>query len=457
LLIRFQSAIGNPKSAMPKRSFAMYGNGRPLGLRKRMQIVTAVIILAWATQTLLHQWGYGAEVQPAAGEATEKFVPGSPRFAEGGTLEVRSDAKIYGSEVKLRQICRWADSDAQVFLPVADLVIARMDHGSPFRAITVDQIRTTLHDAGMNLGVVKFAGPLSCTITRSDASYDEQTALRLWAAAKDGKQEDAGTGRLEDDAGTRGRQDAEKENRAALPASESIPASPLPPVPASTSLEPAKSLRTLLAEDLSVRVGIPKEKLAITFNPADEKLLNLSEPLFKFNIQARRARDLGDVSWNVTILSGTGSQKGVVNATARAWQDQIVLSKSVSYGQVIQSDDVAERRVLSDQLPGDPLLERTQVVGQQAARELRVGSVMTARTVDAVPLAKPGQLVTITLTVGSVRIKTVARAVEAGAYGQAIRVRNETTQDTFEVVLTGPQQATMDPLPQGTKLVSNDH
>lgn len=431
----------------------MYGNGRPLGLRKRMQVVTAVILLAWATQTLLHQWGYGAEVPAAPAEdATEKFVPGSARFAEGGTLEVRGDATIYGPEIKLKQICRWADSDAQVFLPVADLVIARVDHGSPFRAITVDQIRTTLHDAGMNLAIVKFAGPMSCTITRSDAHYDEQTALRLWAAAKDSAQDDAVTGR---------RGDGEKEKTDARTASDTIPPSPPLPVtpsasPPSSDESPAKSLRNLLIEDLSVRLSIPKDKLEVTFNPADDKLLNLSEPLFKFNIQPRRVQDLGDVSWNVAVLSGSGSQKGVVNATARAWQTQVVVSKPLTYGQVIQGDDLAERRVLSDQLPGDPLLAREQAVGQQASRELKVGAVMSAHMVDAVPLAKPGQLVTITLTVGSVRVKTVARAMEAGAYGQAIRVRNETTRDTFEVVLIGPQQGTMDPLPEGTKLVSGD-
>lgn len=434
----------------------MYGNGRPLGLRKRMQIVTAVILLAWATQTLLHQWGYGAEVPLPSEQATEKFVPGGPRFAEGATLELRSDATIYGAEVRLKQVCRWADSDAQVFLPVADLVIARIDRGAPFRGVTVDQIRSTLHDAGMNLGVIRFAGPLSCTITRSDANYDEQTALRLWAAAKDGNVGDGPTeGR--GDGETRGRGDGEKETLSPRAASDSIPPSPRPPVsPSLPTQDAAKTLRTLLAEDLSVRLEIPKDQIEITFNPADEKLLNLSEPLFKFNIQGRRARNLGEVSWNVTILSGSGSQKGVVNATARAWQNQIVLTRPLSYGQVIQSDDVTERRVLSDQLPTDPLLDKAQVIGQQAAGELRVGSLMTARTVDAVPLAKPGQLVTITLTVGSIRIKSVARAMESGSYGQAIRVRNETTRDTFEVVLTGPQQATMDPLPQGTKLLASD-
>ena len=76
---------------------------------------------------------------------------------------------------------------------------------------------------------------------------------------------------------------------------------------------------------------------------------------------------------------------------------------------------------------------------------------MTARMVDAVPLVKPGQLVTITVSSGTVQIKTVGRAMEEGAYGQAVKVRNESTRDIFEVVMTGPQQGTLDPLPGTAK------
>ena len=68
---------------------------------------------------------------------------------------------------------------------------------------------------------------------------------------------------------------------------------------------------------------------------------------------------------------------------------------------------------------------------------------MTAPLVEAVPLAKIGQFVTITLNRGSVRVKSVAKALEGGSYGQTIRVKNEATRDVYEVILTGPQEATM--------------
>jgi len=163
-------------------------------------------------------------------------------------------------------------------------------------------------------------------------------------------------------------------------------------------------------------------------------------------------RNLGAVSWDVQILTAGGaggaarrSQKMTIAATARAWQRQVVLNKPLSFKQTIRDGDVAERRVLVDSLDDETLLGIRQVVGQQASRELRPGALMTAKTVQAVPLARPGQFVTVLLNRGAVTVKTVARAMEEGSYGQTIKVKSDATKDVFEVVLTGPQEATLGP------------
>ena len=420
----------------------MHGNGRPLGTRKRIQLLIAIVLIAWATQTLLRQWGYGAEVAPES-QPAEKFVPDAAGVA-GGTLEIRSEAAILGSDVKLKQICRWSDADAKLFSPVADLVIAHVNSKFPFRAISIDEIRSTLHDAGVNLALVKFSGPTSCTVSRSDGDFDEATALRQWAQAKGdgaGKEGDRGTG---------GQGDKEKKHTVApVPLSPGplVPLSSHSAIPASEPSEPVRTLKSQLLNDLAIRLGLPEDQLQVSFNPKDQSLLNLSEPLFAFNIQPRRVRDLGDVSWDVLIVTGASSQKGVIAATARAWQQQVVVRSPLGYHQVIRAEDVMEKRVLSDRLPDDPLLSMSQVVGQQAARELKVGTVISARLIEALPLVRPGQLVTISLVVGTVRVKTVGRALEPGSYGQSVKVRNDATRDIFEVVMTGPQEGTMGPLP----------
>ena len=400
-------------------------NGRPLSKRKKVQLMVALTILAWATQTLLHQWGYGSELR-----AQDRFVPGTARFAAGATLEMRAEATVLGPEVKLRQVCRWSSADEAVFAPLADLVLARFEEGKPFRPVTLDQVRSTLHDAGVNLAVVRFAGATNCAVARSDAEVDEQDALLEWADAKQGKS-------------------VQTPLAATEPVADSAEATGAPVAPASSD---RKTLRDLLIHDLSVRLRVPVEDLHVTFNPKDDAALRLAEPQFRFDIQPKRVRNLGAVSWEVQILTqaaGGGaprrSQKMSVAATARAWQRQVVLSKPLAFKQTIRDSDVTERRVLVDVLDDEPLLGIRQVVAQQAAREMKPGTVMTARTVQPVPLARTGQFVTVHLSRGGVSIKTVARAMEEGSYGQTIKVRNEATKDVYEVVLTGPQEGTLGP------------
>ena len=120
-----------------------------------------------------------------------------------------------------------------------------------------------------------------------------------------------------------------------------------------------------------------------------------------------------------------------------------MLTKPLAYKQLIQNGDVIEKRILSDSLPGDPLVTKGQAVGQQASRELKPGTVLNARMLDPVELVKSGQFVTITVSHGAVSIKTVARAMESGSLGQTIKVKNETTKDIFDVVLTGTQQGSL--------------
>jgi flagella basal body P-ring formation protein FlgA len=445
-------------------------NGRPLSMRKKVQLLVILTLLAWATQTLFHQWGFGADVAAAASAPApatapaqptppDKFVPGTARFAAGATLELRGEATVYGPEVKLKQLCRWSARDAAVFAPVSDLVLARIPSDMPFQAITLEQVRATLHDAGVNLGVVKFSGPTACTITRSDVKFDEQEALLQWARAKEGpaakEQTAAKEARL-----AKGTPAAKGEAQLAVDhktGPDLFPAEELNASPAAPAEEqpPVRTLRDLLVEDLSTRLHVPANDLELVFNPRDEHALRLAEPQFKFNVEPRRVRNLGAVAWDVQIVTEGGKpQKTVVSATARAWQHQVVLAKPVAFKQVIRDSDVTERRLLVDSLDDDPMLSMKQVVGQQAARQMAAGTVLTAKTVQAVPLARAGQFITITLSRGGVRIKTVGRAMEEGSFGQTIKVKNESTKDVYQVVLTGPQEGTMGPVGDDAKAAS---
>src|ERR1700728_628546 len=100
----------------------MNNNNNPrLSKRKQIQLLVVLTILAWATQTLLHQWGFsqvissGFDMSEMPAAADEKFVPNAADSTPSGTLELRQDATVSGSDVKLKQVCRWSDSDTAVF------------------------------------------------------------------------------------------------------------------------------------------------------------------------------------------------------------------------------------------------------------------------------------------------------------------------------------------------------
>jgi flagella basal body P-ring formation protein FlgA len=400
-------------------------NGRPLTMRKKVQFLVALTILAWATQTLFAQW---ARAEDAGAEPAASFVPRDADGATGGggagplgatTLELRPEARVYGGEVKLKQVCRWSAADAATFAPVADLVLLKLDARRPYRVIEARDVKQMLEEAGVNVALVRFSGPIECTVSRTDAELKQGEALEEWVKAQKA---------------------VPAEGPATLPTTARKPGA----AGHSDDDGDARTLRDVLTADLASRLSLSEDSLVLSFNAADEAALNLPGSQFKFNVEPRRAKNLGDVAWDVTITSAVGgTRKAQVRGAARAWQNQVIVARPLARRQVIQDADVTQRRTLVDRLPESPLLNTEQVVAQVAARDLKPGTVLTAPLVEAVPLAKSGQLITVTLVRGTVKIKGVAKALEGGCFGQTIRVKNEATKDVYSVVLTGPQEASM--------------
>ncbi len=403
---------------------------RPLTRRQTARVVVATAILAWATQTLLQQWGYGAEATLAMlqNQTVERFVP--PASARPARIDLRAEATVIGQDVQLRQIARWSDADAAVFAPVADLTLAHVGPAAPFRSISLDEVKATLRDAGVNLASIHFTGSTRCIVNRSDVQFDEGKALDQWINARVKEPITKPRASAPDD--------AVRATLQQIATDANISVTARVDAPITDDLETA-NLKNLLINDLCERLKLQRDQVQLGFKISDEKLLNLSKPQFSFDIDALRVRNLGEVAWNVKITSGDVTQKAAVVATARAWQTQLVVLKPLAFRQVIREEDVIERRTLADRLTEDPVIAKEQAIGQQASRDIKAGTLLTSKLVDAVPLVRAGQFVTVTLSQGNIQVKTVARALEGGAYGQTIRVKNETTKDVFHVVITGPQ------------------
>ena len=209
---------------------------RPLSKKKQVLLLVALTLLAWATQTLFAQWARGQE----------RFVPADPRAAVA-TLELRGEAVVVGSEVTLRQIARWSKRDDDAFAPLASLVVLRLDAREPYRSISLAELQATLRDAGANLASIHFAGPLSCTVGRSDVRFDEGNALRAWIDARE--------------SANPGSRPSDERQAAASKAPDAVVTGP--------EASPFKPLRQLLIDDLASRLKLAPESLQVTFKRAN--------------------------------------------------------------------------------------------------------------------------------------------------------------------------------------------
>lgn len=363
-------------------------NTKPANLRKMIQGLIILTLLVWATQTLVSQWGFGGEVQ-------EKFIAASRRIT---LIELKNEAAITGNEIRLNQIARWPGIGEDAMEQTGDLIVARFESGKLSRTIDLDEVKVLLDGAGVSLASIDFFGALRCVVTRS-----------------------------------------------AQPATETPAATVAPTTrPAETAVEShalaARTLRDVLIAEVAERFGLPVESMQVRFSPQDEKVLNSTEPNCKFEVDPRRQRNIGDITWDVGLIFSAGRQKVSISAYVRAWQTQIVAIKPIAARQVIAEGDVTEKRVLVDRLSDEGTLTLDQIVGQQSARDISPGVAFTGRMIESVQLAKVGQLINVVIQQGHVQLKWVAEARESGAYGQAIRVRKPGTRDEFSVLLTGPQQ-----------------
>lgn len=390
----------------------MYDNNRrPLSLRKRVNVVLGLTLLAWATQTLLSQWAHGAE--PRQRESQERFAR-VDTIRHGATLEIRAEATVIGAEVKLRNVCRWSSEDETVVQAIADLTLARLDDKTPFVSITLPEIKSILQQAGANLGTLNFVGSTTCDVNRSDANVEKAESIEKWIEAKQAKPS---------------------------PALVNTPkASPSLLEEKAQATVQSQTLRQLLKDDLATRLNLKPVDLQFAFKPQDDPVLDLSTQLFQFHVEPFRVKNLGTVAWDVTVVNGTSNKRVHISANARVWQNQTVLTRPIAYQQVLTADDLEERRALVEVIDPDPLVQKAQAINQQAARDLKPGTVMTAKMLDPVQMVKAGQLILVDAKTGGVVVTSTVRAIENGTFGQSIKVKNDTTKETLVITVTGPQR-----------------
>lgn len=125
--------------------------------------------------------------------------------------------------------------------------------------------------------------------------------------------------------------------------------------------------------------------------------------------------------------------------SAQLWGEALVLRRGVGRGEAFDAADCELRR--TDFLRDRDAVPATAPLGGYAVRRpLDAGTVLAWRDLERRPLVLRGQSVEVSVQDGALSISMKARALQNGALGDTVTVRNPASNRDFSAEVVGPNQ-----------------
>lgn len=172
------------------------------------------------------------------------------------------------------------------------------------------------------------------------------------------------------------------------------------------------------------------------FNPPIVPLSGISAPIVT---QLDYDQDQGRFAATLSV-SGEGMDPIAMRITGEV-ADVIsvpVVVTRLSAGGVVGADDVRMARVRVNALHAEIVRDPRGVIGMQAKRQLQAGVPIPVSDLMQPTQITRGDPVRMQLRVGGLSVTGQGVALESGAAGERIRVRNVTSQAVIEAEIVGP-------------------
>jgi len=143
------------------------------------------------------------------------------------------------------------------------------------------------------------------------------------------------------------------------------------------------------------------------------------------------ARTLGNTTVRLSC-SNPAAWSIFVQARIEQHTDVVVVARPISRQQIIGQADLQLKHMETSSLLSGYYDRIESVVGLEARRALPPGQVVTSALVASRPLIQRGQLVTLYSGHAGLGVRMRGEALEDGALGDSIRVRNPSSQRVVE-------------------------
>jgi flagella basal body P-ring formation protein FlgA len=327
--------------------------------------------------------------------------------AQADVITLRSDAKLpAGAIVKLGDIATFEGPAAEA--------LADVELGPVRPAIRLSEVRTLLETRGTNFARISLRGALIVSINGAATATPATADTAAAQAAADAS------------------------------AGGSLMSNPQGDVRIHPTDAQPGTLRARLLAHLLDHLNLPHADVKVAFDSADMAQLDQLADEGRFELDPVVGDGVGRVILTVhKIQPDAPAQTIRITAHVTVQRPVVLVTRSLSRGQVIEPQDVEVRTLWLDSMIKPPLSDTSVVIGMRSAGVMRVGSHVHSDDLKTMDLVRRGQMVTVRCVSGQLVIKTVARAMGDAAMGETVMVRNDRTREEFAVRVTGPQEATV--------------
>lgn len=133
--------------------------------------------------------------------------------------------------------------------------------------------------------------------------------------------------------------------------------------------------------------------------------------------------------------AGASRQEYIVRA--RIFASVVLTALPVAANEILTDTHVTvgQREITS--IP-DPVIRQEDAVGQTSRRMLRAGDVLRNNSLTAPVLVKRGDAVVMIARIEGIEVSTAGEALDAGARGAVVRVRNNSSGQTVRMRVSAP-------------------
>lgn len=196
-------------------------------------------------------------------------------------------------------------------------------------------------------------------------------------------------------------------------------------------------LELAIAKDLGVRMGVREGEVRVK---VIKEWMPLNIPsgvhfVEAFNLQGGGLTSM--MAFYIRVISG-GLVMGEwpIQARVELFQDVWVAQQRMERGQVVEDNAVESKRIDVLKERAVPLPASFKLTGYELAMPIPAGKVLTRRDIVEKELVKKGQMVDVLVSQGSLSLRMKAMALEGGAAGITVKLRNlDSRKDFFGEVI----------------------